>query len=108
MPLAEEISEHCQRALPVYIRLYIEKNRTIPLLRRIGLTIASRELLQSGSAARIAFSGNGVNNAVYFLCALIAKSAIDVTHKKLENQQKQRKNPHFCGLMIWWSGCHQG
>ena len=37
------------------------KNRTVPLLRRIGLTIASRELLRSGSIGSITYSGTGVN-----------------------------------------------
>ena len=41
--------------------IYADKNRTVPLLRRIGLTIASRELQQSGSIGRIAYNGNGVN-----------------------------------------------
>lgn len=41
--------------------VYADKNRTVPLLRRIGLTIASRELQQSGSIGRITYNGNGVN-----------------------------------------------
>ena len=41
--------------------VYADKNRTVPLLRRIGLTIASRELLRSGSIGSITYSGTGVN-----------------------------------------------
>ena len=41
--------------------VYADKNRTVPLLRRIGLTIASQELQQSGSIGRITYNGNGVN-----------------------------------------------
>lgn len=41
--------------------VYADKNRTVPLLRRIGLTIASRELQQSGSIGSITYNGNGVN-----------------------------------------------
>ena len=41
--------------------VYADKNRTVPLLRRIGLTIASRGLQQSGSIGRITYNGNGVN-----------------------------------------------
>lgn len=41
--------------------VYADKNRTVPLLRRIGLTIASRELQQIGSIGRITYNGNGVN-----------------------------------------------
>ena len=41
--------------------IYADKNRTVPLLRRIGLTIASRELQQSGSIGSITYNGNGVN-----------------------------------------------
>lgn len=41
--------------------VYADKNRTVPLLRRIGLTIASRELQQSGSIGRITYNGSGVN-----------------------------------------------
>lgn len=40
--------------------LYADKNRTIPLLRQTGLTIASRELLRNGSVGSISYSGKNV------------------------------------------------
>lgn len=41
--------------------LYADKKRTIPLLRSLGLTIASQELLRNGSMGRIAYRGKKVN-----------------------------------------------
>lgn len=40
--------------------LYADKKRTAPLLRRFGLTIASRELLQDGSIGSISYEGDNV------------------------------------------------
>ena len=40
--------------------LHADKKRTIPLLRRFGLTIASRELLQNGSIGSIVYHGDSV------------------------------------------------
>lgn len=40
--------------------LFADRKRTIPLLRRFGLTIASRELLRDGSVGSISYSGNDV------------------------------------------------
>ena len=41
--------------------LFADKKRTIPLLRRFGLTIASRGLLRDGSVGSISYSGKSVN-----------------------------------------------
>ena len=41
--------------------LYADEKRTTPLLRLIGLTIASRRLLRSGSVGSIAYSNGTVN-----------------------------------------------
>ena len=41
--------------------MYADEKRTAPLLRSIGLTIASRPLLRSGSMGSIAYSGGTVN-----------------------------------------------
>ncbi len=41
--------------------LYADKNRTIPLLRSAGLTIASRRLLRDGSMGSITYDGTEVN-----------------------------------------------
>gem|GEM_PF-1466515 len=43
--------------------LHADKKRTIPLLRSIGLTIASRPLLRHGSIGSISYSGANVNLA---------------------------------------------
>lgn len=42
--------------------LYADENRTIPLLRSAGLTIASRRLLRDGSMGSITYDGTEVNN----------------------------------------------
>ena len=41
--------------------LFADKKRTVPLLRRFGLTITSRELLRDGSIGSISYRGNSVN-----------------------------------------------
>ena len=41
--------------------LYADEKRTIPLLRRTGLTIASQRLLRNGSVGSISYNGNNVN-----------------------------------------------
>lgn len=41
--------------------LYADENRTIPLLRSAGLTIASRQLLRDGSMGSITYDGTEVN-----------------------------------------------
>ena len=41
--------------------LFADKKRTIPLLRRFGLTVTSRELLRDGSIGSISYRGNSVN-----------------------------------------------
>lgn len=40
--------------------LYVDKKRTVPLLRQFGLTIASRQLLQNGSIGSISYAGDNV------------------------------------------------
>lgn len=41
--------------------LFADKKRTVPLLRRFGLTVTSRELLRDGSIGSISYRGNSVN-----------------------------------------------
>ncbi len=41
--------------------LFADKKRTVPLLRRFGLTVTSRGLLRDGSIGSISYRGNGVN-----------------------------------------------
>lgn len=41
--------------------LYADEKRTVPLLRRFGLTIASRGLLRNGSMGSISYGGKNVN-----------------------------------------------
>ncbi len=41
--------------------MYADAKRTTPLLRQFGLTIASRQLLRSGSMGSITYQGNAVN-----------------------------------------------
>lgn len=40
--------------------MYVDKKRTVPLLRQFGLTIASRQLLRNGSMGSISYVGNNV------------------------------------------------
>ena len=41
--------------------LFADKKRTVPLLRRFGLTVTSRELLRDGSIGSISYRGSSVN-----------------------------------------------
>lgn len=40
--------------------MYVDKKRTVPLLRQFGLTIASRQLLRNGSMGSISYDGENV------------------------------------------------
>ena len=70
--------------------MYADEKRTTPLLRSIGLTIASRPLLRSGSIGSITYSGKTVNpQGVPFDQVVDQSSKPDIRYSVSDDQQQE-------------------
>lgn len=61
--------------------LYVDKKRTIPLLRQFGLTITSRQLLRNGSVGSITYDGDHVNMSGVPFSSVVELGSGDVNTK---------------------------
>ena len=74
--------------------MHADKNRTIPLLRKFGLTIASRQLLHHGSIGSITYEGNIVKLQGEKYDTFVNKnSVVTATDNNSASETQEKRSP---------------